>query len=187
MRAMTHSKRAVRFGACVAASLLILPAGEAVAGGGGISTGGFVAGDKAKLRSNGQAVAPASAPWRVKRAIAAANEIEDKPYAHDGGHGSWSGSGYDCSGAVNYVLGRPGARLIDSPTLVSGDYAGWGRRGKGNWITVYGNGGHVFAVIAGLRWDTSNPDRSSGPSWSRDISYGFNNVSRTAARHPRRL
>ena len=31
----------------------------------------------------------------------------------------------------------------------------WGERGAGAWITVYANGGHAYAVIAGLRLDTS--------------------------------
>ena len=31
----------------------------------------------------------------------------------------------------------------------------WGLKGKGTWITVYTNPGHAFAVIAGLRLDTS--------------------------------
>ena len=31
----------------------------------------------------------------------------------------------------------------------------WGAAGKGQWITVYTNPGHAYAVIAGLRLDTS--------------------------------
>lgn len=173
-------------GACVAS--LALPS-AAVAEGGGISTGGerTVSGDKAKLRANGKAIAPASAPRRVKRAIEAANKIDDKPYKWGGGHGSWRDSGYDCSGAVSYALGQKGARLLDSP-MASGGFANWGTKGKGKWITWYGNSGHVFVVIAGLRFDTSQPDdRESGPGWSKDISKGFANVSRRAARHKGRL
>ena len=45
----------------------------------------------------------------------------------------------------------------------------WGVPGTGAWITVYANGGHAYAVIAGLRWDTSavgEPVNSgSGPRW----------------------
>ena len=39
---------------------------------------------------------------------------------------------------------------------------------RGQWITVYTNPGHAFAVIAGLRLDTSAAgDRSGlkGPRW----------------------
>ena len=38
----------------------------------------------------------------------------------------------------------------------------------GQWVSVYANHGHAFAVIAGLRWDTSlitDGDRT-GPGWS---------------------
>ena len=41
----------------------------------------------------------------------------------------------------------------------------------GRWITVYANGGHAYAVIAGLRWDTSAVGEAlnsgSGPRWRR--------------------
>ena len=81
------------------------------------------------------------------------------------------------------MLGPKGADLIDSP-MTSGGFANWGSKGKGNWITTYGDSGHVFVVIAGLRFDTSMPDdRNSGPGWSKDVSAGFANVSKNAARH----
>ena len=35
----------------------------------------------------------------------------------------------------------------------------WEEPGKGRWITTYANGGHIYAVIAGLRLDTSMTDR----------------------------
>jgi hypothetical protein len=179
-------------GACAVA--LALPAG-ALADGGGINTDGgggggdtkTVSGDKAKLKANGKAIPPESAPRRVKRAIEAGNRIDDKPYKYGGGHSSWRDSGYDCSGAVSYVLGDKGARILNSP-MPSGSFANWGSKGKGKWITWYANSGHMFVVIAGLRFDTSQPDDGkSGPGWSKDISKGFANVSRDAARHKGRL
>jgi hypothetical protein len=180
--------RAIAIAGCAAAALG-LPA-TALGGGGGIGTGGgdqTTSGDKAKLRANGKAIAPASAPRRVKQAIEAANAIDDKPYKYGGGHSSWRDSGYDCSGAVSYVLGPKGAGLIDSP-MPSGSFTNWGSQGKGKWITTYANSGHMFVVIAGLRFDTSQPDDGrSGPGWSKDISKGFANVSRNAARHKGRL
>ena len=185
---MRKSHRAATFAVCAAAALA-LPA-TSLAGGGGIGTGGggeTTSGDKAKLKANGKAIAPASAPSRVKKAIEAANAIDDKPYKYGGGHGSWRDSGYDCSGAVSYVLGPKGAGLIDSP-MPSGSFTNWGSKGKGKWITTYADSGHMFVVIAGLRFDTSQPDDGkSGPGWSKDISKGFANVSRTAARHKGRL
>ena len=183
---MRKQLRGAAVAACAAAALA-LPA-TALAGGGGIGTGEqTTSGDKAKLRANGKAIAPASAPRAVKRAIEAANDIDDKPYKYGGGHGSWRDSGYDCSGAVSYVLGPKGAGLIDSP-MPSGSFTRWGNQGKGKWITTYANSGHMFVVIAGLRFDTSQPDDGrSGPGWSKDISKGFANVSRSAARHKGKL
>ena len=84
------------------------------------------------------------------------------PYVWGGGHGSFESSGYDCSGAVSYALN--GGGFLSSP-LDSTGFTYWGESGAGNWITVYANSGHVYAVIAGLRWDTSGTD-GSGPSWS---------------------
>ena len=31
----------------------------------------------------------------------------------------------------------------------------WGEAGEGQWFTIYTNPGHAYAVIAGLRLDTS--------------------------------
>jgi peptidoglycan hydrolase-like protein with peptidoglycan-binding domain len=122
-------------------------------------------GDKAVMSSDGRtAIAPDSAPQPVKDAIAAANRITDKPYRYGGGHGDWEDSGYDCSGAVSYAL--HGGDLLDAP-LDSSGLARWGESGPGEWITVYANSGHAYAVIAGLRFDTSSggSNNGSGPRW----------------------
>ncbi len=115
---------------------------------------------------NGRAIPPADAPPAVKRVIAAANKIRTKPYVYGGGHARWWDRGYDCSGAVSFAL--RGAGLIDTP-MPSGSLAGWGRPGKGRWITVYANGGHAYAVIAGLRWDTAGNTRGTGPRWHKSL------------------
>jgi cell wall-associated NlpC family hydrolase len=123
-------------------------------------------GAEATMASDGvHAVAPADAPPEVKDAIAAANEIVGKPYKYGGGHGSWNDSGYDCSGTVSYAL--HGAGLLDSP-LSSGEFGGWGVRGEGEWMSVYYNSGHAYAVIAGLRLDTSGTG-GRGPRWHTDM------------------
>jgi len=114
---------------------------------------------------HGAARAPADAPQAVKEAIDAANRIRHKPYVWGGGHGSFQASGYDCSGSVSYVLHAAG--LLDSPR-VSGALESWGTKGRGDWISVYANGGHAYMVIAGLRFDTSGSGQS-GPRW-RDES-----------------
>lgn len=113
----------------------------------------------------GRAIAPPEAPFPVKRVIAAANQIRNRPYVWGGGHRSWLSRGYDCSGAVGYAL--HGAGLLDL-TLVSGQLAQWGENGAGKWITVYANSRHVFLAVAGLRFDTrGNPPGVSGPRWHR--------------------
>ena len=43
-------------------------------------------------------------PITVRRVIAAGNRIAHPPYKYGGGHGSFSDSGYDCSGSVSYAL-----------------------------------------------------------------------------------
>ena len=102
--------------------------------------------------ADGTAAAPADAPEAVKQAIWAANRLQDKPYKYGGGHAKIEDTGYDCSGTVSYALIAAG--LLESP-LPSGPFMRWGERGRGQWITVYAHGGHAYAVIAGLRLDTS--------------------------------
>jgi cell wall-associated NlpC family hydrolase len=110
-----------------------------------------------------RAVAPASAPTAVKQVIAAANRIRATPYVWGGGHGRWWDRGYDCSGAVSYAL--HGATLLEAP-LVSGSLMTWGEPGPGSWITIYANRAHVYAVVAGLRWDTGGDlPGVTGPRW----------------------
>ena len=53
---------------------------------------------RATLDSNGDAIPPSNAPLAVRAAIEAANQIDDLPYIWGGGHGSFTSSGYDCSG-----------------------------------------------------------------------------------------
>jgi len=122
---------------------------------------------KAKLLSNGMLIPPASAPARVKAVIAAANKIRSKPYIFGGGHGRWWDAGYDCSGSVSFAL--HGGRFLESP-LPSGPMEKWGLPGEGRWITVYANGGHAYAVIAGYRWDTSGDEGGeTGPRWHAEL------------------
>ena len=132
---------------------------------------------KAKLLDSGELIPPKSAPPAVVAVIEAANKIRTKPYVYGGGHARWWDRGYDCSGAVSFAL-RGGA-FLDSP-LPSGPMEDWGEAGKGRWITVYANGGHAYAVIAGVRWDTSGNEGETGPRWHTDLrdNVGF------AARHP---
>jgi peptidoglycan hydrolase CwlO-like protein len=132
----------------------------------------------ATLDSNGDAIPPSNAPLAVRGVIEAANQIDDLPYIWGGGHGSFTASGYDCSGAVSYAL--HGGGFLSSP-LDSTGFEVWGEPGGGNWITVFANSGHAWAYIAGLRWDTGGPGGGNGPRWStvmRDDASSF------VARHP---
>jgi hypothetical protein len=125
------------------------------------------------------AVAPAGAPEEVVDAVAAANRITRKPYKWGGGHGRWRDSGYDCSGAISYVLHHAG--LLETSRDSSG-FMSYGWRGKGKWITVYAHGGHAYMEIAGLRFDTSGRGEK-GPRWRPEprSSRGF------VKRHPSSL
>lgn len=134
-------------------------------------------GATATIGPDGRAIAPADAPLAVKAAIEAANQIVDAPYSWGGGHGSFESSGYDCSGAISYAL--HGAGLLDTP-LDSTGFTTWGEPGGGSWITVYANSGHAFAVIAGLRWDTSGDASGTGPSWYTEMRSSAGYV----VRHP---
>ena len=111
-----------------------------------------VPGTEAQLLPDGTAAAPADAPPAVQQAIWAANKIVGRPYIYGGGHRSFKSTGYDCSGTVSYAL--HGGGLLKSP-LDSGSFMRWGQKGKGIWITVFTNPGHAYAMIAGLRLDTS--------------------------------
>ena len=159
--------------ACVA---LALPA-SALADSGGTSApgsgggGGDARAGKARL-VDGRAVAPSNAPARIKKVIDAANRIaKGKGYCYGGGHSSFRDNCYDCSGAVSYAL--HGGRFVKSPMPSSG-YFNWGRKGRGDWMTVYTSSGHMYAVIAGLRFDTSMT-KGKGPGWSKQMrsSSGF--------------
>jgi cell wall-associated NlpC family hydrolase len=118
--------------------------------------------ERTAILLGGTALAPPSAPERIKGIISAANLINDKPYKWGGGHGNWSDNGYDCSGAVSFALA--GGGLINRPAT-SGELQHWGVPGEGKWLTIYANPTHTYAVVAGLRWDTVGNARGSGPRW----------------------
>jgi peptidoglycan hydrolase-like protein with peptidoglycan-binding domain len=109
-------------------------------------------GDQATIGPDGLAIAPANAPEPVKQIIAAGNQIASKPYKYGGGHGKWDDTGYDCSGSVSYAL--HGAGLLET-AMPSGGFVDWGDAGPGQWVTIYAHGGHMYMVVAGLRFDTS--------------------------------
>ncbi len=150
----------------VAALLCLAQATSATATASFPVTGPVIPGTRAALRG-GVALAPAQAPAEVKRAIWAANQLQRKPYRYGGGHRSFNDSGYDCSGTVSYALAAAG--VVKSPMPSSG-FKKFGQRGQGKWITVYARNGHTYAVIAGLRldttrYDTMKRDHTWAPRW----------------------
>jgi len=136
----------------------------------------FESGQTALLK-DGVAYAPKKAPLAVKRAIAAGNRLQSKPYKWGGGHARHIDSGYDCSGTVSYVLREAGLMKGSMP---SKGYFSYGKKGEGDWITVYVRSGHVFMTVAGLRLDTGGPGGRSGPRWKPETRAGKGHV----MRHP---
>ncbi|MCU0748553.1 MAG: C40 family peptidase [Akkermansiaceae bacterium] len=129
------------------------------------------------LLKDGIAYAPKRAPAAVKRAIAAGNRLQSKPYKWGGGHARHNDSGYDCSGTVSYVLRESGLLKGSMP---SSGYFRYGKKGEGDWITIYIRSGHVFMTIAGLRLDTGWGADRSGPRWHTRTRPGRGHV----MRHP---
>lgn len=136
----------------------------------------FKSGETALLK-DGIAYAPRKAPTAVKRAIAAGNKLQRMPYKWGGGHARENDSGYDCSGTVSYVLREAGLLKGSMP---SDAYFNYGKKGEGDWITVYCRSGHVFMTVAGLRLDTGGPGGRSGPRWKPETRAGSGHV----MRHP---
>jgi hypothetical protein len=108
--------------------------------------------------------------------IEAGNVIARTPYVWGGGHGKWVDKGYDCSGSVSFVLAAAGYLKVP---LASGPLMSWGEPGRGKWVTIYSSPGHVFMVVAGIRFDTSGA-RVTGSRWQNELrtTGGF------VARHP---
>ncbi len=129
---------------------------------------------------NGLAAAPMSAPAVVQEIIWAGNELIGLPYIYGGGHGSFTSSGYDCSGTVSFAL--HGAALLKTPED-SSEFEHYGSHGIGRWIAIFSNPGHAYMTVAGLRLDTSSaddPSNQQGPRWRplRPSNGGF------VVRHP---
>lgn len=122
----------------------------------------YVRGKTAIVR-DGYAIAPPKAPPAVHAAIAAGNRIAGSPYAYGGGHGRGNSTGFDCSGAASYVL--QGAGRLRSP-ITSKGFRKYGRKGEGDWISVYARKDHTFLVVAGLRFDTGYTGAPKGPRWT---------------------
>ncbi len=117
-----------------------------------------------------------AAPTAIGAMIAAGDQIATLPYIYGGGHGSFSSTGYDCSGSVSYVLHAAG--LLASPEDSSA-LEGYGAPGPGRYVTIYANAGHAFMTIDGRRFDTVAL-AETGTRWSSSMvdTSGF------VVRHP---
>ena len=122
----------------------------------------YIPGRTATL-SGGYASAPPSAPPQIHAAIAAPNRIAGSTYGRGGGHGRGESSVYDCSGATSYVLHAAG--LLDE-SMPSRAFRHYGKAGEGKWLSVWARNGHVFLVIAGVRFDTGWTGQSEGVKWT---------------------
>lgn len=114
------------------------------------------------VTEKGDAEAPIGAPGVIGDIVAGGNAIARFPYRLGGGHGSFVDNAYDCSGSVSYALAAAG--MLDAP-LTSGELMKWGEPGRGRWLTVYANPGHVYMVVGGLRFDTSGRAGRRGSRW----------------------
>jgi peptidoglycan hydrolase-like protein with peptidoglycan-binding domain len=143
-------------------------------------------GEKVQINPDGTATAPADAPTAVQQVVAAANQILTTSYCVGGGHGSWTSSCYDCSGAVSYAL--HGAGLLSSPEDSTG-LESYGNPGPGQWISVYADSGHAFLVVGGRAFDTANfggPNipAGDGPRWRSNPTGNLQDGGSYVVRHP---
>jgi hypothetical protein len=136
----------------------------------------FVAGDRAMLdpEDGHLALVPTGVPATVQAMVVAGNELQELPYGPSGHPDPRGAVEEDCSSTINYVLYRAGIRPIaeivrENP--LAQDYVSWGAPGPGLWVTIYATTqptDHVFAVIAGLRLDTSHDGTDVGPNRAED-------------------
>jgi hypothetical protein len=152
------------------------------------SIAGYLSAPSGKVRINpdGTGTAPAGAPSAVVAMVSAANRIINTSYCYAGGHGSWTSSCYDCSGAVGYVLHAAG--LLSSPEPSGSMESQW-EAGAGKWVSIYADSGHAFIVIAGRAFDTAdfggpNIPNGDGPRWRSDPTGNLADGGDYVVRHP---
>jgi hypothetical protein len=97
--------------------------------------------------------------------VKAGDRIAKFPYVYGGGHGSFTSSGYDCSGSVSYVLHAAG--LLSVPEA-STALESFGAPGPGRHVTIYANADHAWMTIDGRRFDTIAL-QETGTRWSHTI------------------
>lgn len=108
-------------------------------------------------------------------------------YVFGGSHGPplsklKDSSHFDCSSAVSYALYEAGLFGDRKVAITSGEFASsFGEAGKGDEVTIYANGEHVFMQGDDWRFDTSQHGGASGPAFTRKLR---TDLGRFTARHP---
>lgn len=139
---------------------------------------------------------------RVKAVAEAIDQFTESgglSYCWGGGHGPqpgpsggdycWHGDqkvygssrlGLDCSGAVRFLLTESG--FSDPGGISSGYFGGFLESGTGRDFSIYYRGGatgHVYAIIDGETWQTSDSNTNHGPGWTdsqSSVSYAAGHV-----------
>ena len=126
---------------------------------------------------------PGDTPKKLQTMIERASKMDKmrKPYLWGGGHGPTPDMNgpWDCSGAVSAVLGV-------NPR-VSGQFAAWGKPGRGKHVTIYANAEHVLMEIDGRFFGTSGSNPGGGAGWIPRTAVSKSYLSRFTARHPNGL
>jgi len=94
-------------------------------------------------------------------------------YCHDASNNHISGSAYDgldCSSAVSMLLQQS---EVNTATLDSSGFMGFALPGEGVRFTVWANPAHVFVVLDGHGWGTSEANHYGGPGWAPHTTVGF--------------
>ena len=119
----------------------------------------------------------------IERVRAEADRIDAArvPYLWGGGHSKKQARGskvtpLDCSGAVSRILGI-------NPQ-VSGQFAQWGKPGRGKRMTIYANSEHVLVEIDGHFWGTSKSNPGGGAGWIPRSAVSSAYLARFTKRHP---
>jgi hypothetical protein len=134
------------------------------------------------------------------KAYSAASRISERnlPYVWGGGHatagrpdggtGRDPGVGYDCSGYVAACL-LAGDMLPEewkNGVPASGTFASsWGEAGKGEHLTVWANGEHIFIEfhLSGKRGRWADTSRAAGGGPGPHLRYGTRSTAGFTARH----
>lgn len=134
---------------------------------------------------------PGSAPDNLRTLIERANTLDKRQYnyewggghnpagtpSHGVGHGSGSGIGFDCSGAVSKVLG------IDP--RVASQFEAFGQAGPGKKVSIYAKGTHVLMEINGHFFGTSGANPGGGAGWIPRGALSPGYLSGFVVRHPK--